>query len=236
MNHVPETEKYDFNTLILPYYDELIAFTLKKTKNRQKAEDIVQTALLKALVAWDRWVPVGEPVIWARAWIYRIVTTTFIKVYNKEKTFARIVTPKVATSGPGVNIHASNQVGHVIEELYQNGAVTNHPYAAPDSIGDEVREALSRIRPEWAQIIQMVYVDNIPAHEVADKLGLAHGTVRSRMARGRLALARILSPIAKQRFGRSQSLEAVSDGETAERSETPELPESDAHGVQGVVA
>lgn len=98
------------------------------------------------------------------------------------------------------NASADGEAATVAAELHQN-PVNEHPYYRVDTLGDEVREALDRIKPEWADVVKLVYIDGVEANEVAALLGLARGTVRSRMARGRLALARILSPYARQRFG-----------------------------------
>jgi RNA polymerase sigma-70 factor (ECF subfamily) len=177
---------FSFEELCLPCYPELIAYAQRRTKNRAKAEDIVQESVLRALRAWDRWEPKGEPVIWARAWMFRIVSNVFSLQYQREKTFSSVTSQENA--------------GVVTAELHQNTA-NEHPYQNIDTLGDEVRDALSRIHPEWAEVVKLVYVDSIHESEVAKMLKIPRGTVRSRMARGRLALARILSPFAKQRWG-----------------------------------
>lgn len=194
---------YDFEKLCLPCYPELIAYATKRTRNKASAEDIVQEAVARALSAWERWEPIGEPVKYARAHMFRIVSNVFATQYQRDKTFNRItgaVPVDDVQRGSGGHPYATAEVGMVTAELHQS--VTNeHPYLQSDELGDEVRDALERIRPEWADVVKLVYIEGTPAHEVAVILNLAPGTVRSRMARGRLALARILSPYARQRFG-----------------------------------
>lgn len=177
--------EYDFKKLCLPCYDELLAFAYKRTRNKAAAEDVVQDAVVRALKAWSRWEPQGDPQIWARAWMFRIVSNTFTNSYHRAKDYDRI---------------SVDSVREITAELIQ-ADVTNHPYEKPDTLGDEVREALERINPEWAAVVKLVYLEGVPAPEAAKVLDIAPGTVRSRMARGRLALARILSPFARQRFG-----------------------------------
>lgn len=189
---------YDFKSLCIPCYQELLAFATKRTNNRAAAEDIVQDSMARALQAWERWEPVGDPTQYARAWLYRIVTNVFSTHYQREKLSFKAVTETKAIS----------------QELYQSEYHEN-PYQLSDTLGDEVREALSRIRPEWAEVVRLVYIDEMPAYDVAKLLGLPAGTVRSRMARGRLALARILSPLARQRFGLSVKPESLSDTDEA---------------------
>lgn len=178
---------YNFEELCLPCYPELLSYAQRRTKSRAKAEDIVQESVVRALQAWDRWEPMGEPVVWARAWMFRIVSNVFSMQYQREKTLTRI-------TGEDGSSRA------VAAELHQSDAC-EHPYNNVNTLGDEVREALERIHPEWAEIVRLVYIEGIHESEVAKMLSIPRGTVRSRMARGRLALARILSPYARQRWG-----------------------------------
>ena len=54
---------YNFEKLCLPCYSELVAYATKRTKNKTKAEDIVQESVTRALGAWDRWEPHGDPAV-----------------------------------------------------------------------------------------------------------------------------------------------------------------------------
>ncbi len=192
---------YDFEKLCLPCYPELIAYAAKRTKDKTSAEDIVQEAVARALGSWERWKPMGDPAVYARAFMFRVVSNIFATQYQRDKTFNRI-TGALHGSGNAEDREVKRlpEADMVVAELHQTD-VGVHPYFKPDDIGDEVRSALERIRPEWADVVKLVYIEGTPAHEVAEILKIAPGTVRSRMARGRLALARILSPYAQQRFG-----------------------------------
>ncbi len=249
---------HSFEELCLPCYEELVRFADKRVRNEAKARDIVQDAMVRALAAWPEWVPQGNPVIWARAWMFRIVANTLVTMVTRESHFVRLtnchytVVGDVSDAGPAGEKSNSRRAGpaklaisdQVAGELHQELEVV-HPYMRPESMGDEVREALDRIKPEWAEIVVLVYLEGVPEPEVARRLGLARGTVRSRMARGRMALARILGPYAKQRFGYSlQAREAdhqtldVTGGadEAADQLQPAELEQADADRVQGIVA
>ena len=180
---------HDFNVLCLPHYNSLVTFATKRTRgNHAKALDIVQDSMVKAWKAWPRWVPQGDPQLCARAWLYRIVSNMFKMRYVSEKTFSRITEPGTPTAT------------QVAGELFQDLSPA-HPYTKVDHLGDEVREALERIKPEFADVIKLIYLEGMLEHQAAAELGVPYGTVRSRHARGRMALARILGPYAKQRFG-----------------------------------
>jgi RNA polymerase sigma-70 factor (ECF subfamily) len=176
---------YSFEELCLPCYPELVAYATKRTQNKAAAEDIVQESVLRAFTAWDKWEPRGNPAVWARAWMFTIVSNLFSIYYKRNKRHTKAVTQESKA---------------LIDRLYGND-VEEHPYQRIQTIGDEVRDALDRIKPEWAAVIRLVYIEGVQADEAARILNLAPGTVRSQMARGRLALARILAPYAKQRFG-----------------------------------
>lgn len=216
---------YNFEELCLPCYQELVAFANKRTKCRATALDIVQQSVLRAFQAWGRWEPLGDPAVEARAWMFRIVGNVFATHYQREKKLARI-TGRMSDSTD------STESTMVAASLHQE-IVSEHPYSKPDSIGDEVRDAMERIRPEWADVVRLVYIEETPANEVAKILNIAPGTVRSRMARGRLALARILSPYARQRFG--FSVRGGAD-EAALPVEPTQTPERETDRVQAIVA
>ena len=219
---------YDFEKLCLPCYQELVAYATKRTRNKTQAEDIVQESYAKALSAWERWEPQGDVKTYARAWMFRIVSNLFALQYQRDKVFTRI------TSEPA-------ECGMIAGELHQK-PVTEHVYQHVDTLGDEVREAMERIKPEWADVVKLVYVEGVPAHDVAKILKIAPGTVRSRMARGRLALARILSPYARQRFGfkvkpEKDQVDHVAEellggaDETLTSFEATELPQAQSYGI-----
>jgi RNA polymerase sigma-70 factor (ECF subfamily) len=204
---------YDFEKLCLPCYPELLAFATKRTKCKHKAEDIVQEAVAKGLAAWDNWEPLGEPEKYARAWMFRIVSNVFSLWYQRDKTLARL-TDKAISSEFTFDQPRAAEVDMVTAELHQ-APVAEHPYSniGDFELGDEVQDALARIKPEWADVVRLVYIEGVPAHEAAQILQVAPGTIRSRMARGRLALARILSPFARQRFGYAVKAELGSAAE-----------------------
>lgn len=235
---------HDFNKLCLPCYDELVAFTKRRTMSLAKAEDVVQDSYVRAWNAWSRWVPQGDPVIWARAWMYRIVTNVFKMEYVRDKKYDSFVGHWMR---PQVDPDERDQSGirytdchlavtdQVASALHQ-GLDSTHPYYEMNGLGDEVREALERINQEWALVVQMVYIDCISETEVAKILDLPPGTVRSRMARGRLALARILSPYARQRFGFGpESLIARRADEALDSLEPVQELEPDPDGVDCVM-
>ena len=174
---------YDFNELCLPLYSDLVTYARTLTRDRAKAEDVVQDSFIKAIQAWGRWQPAREDAELsqlARSWMFRIVNQSFIDSYRQDRVRGRV------------------------HEHVDDVAMLAHgppPSTRDDSLGDEVTEALSRIHPRWADVVKLVYVDGFTSDQAADLLKIPPATARSRMERGRLAMARILGPIAKLKFG-----------------------------------
>ncbi len=227
---------YSFEELCLPCYPELVAYAQKRTRCKATAEDIVQESVVRALNAWKRWEPVGDPEVHARAWMFRIVANTFATQYARTKNH-NLYTAQRNSGERGENLSPmmrNTETLKVIDAFFQE-PVTMHPALVVDEVSDEVQEALGRIHPEWAEVVRLVYMDGVPAHEVATILGIAPGTVRSRMARGRLALARILSPLARGRFGFTVKPLSGSADEASNALQTTEAPEQNSRGIDSIV-
>ncbi len=218
---------YSFDELCLPWYPELINFALKLSNgDRAQAQDIVQDSLLKAYKAWDRWVPQGDPLLYAKAWLNKIVANEFTNVYNQNKNRSAIL---------------YNQYESIVDSLLDatvvptgRGDVTVVPTLNLDvEISHEVQEALERINQDQRQVIEMVCFQNLTAEQVSKKLAIPSGTVRSRLERGLLALSRILSPYARE-YGYDKKLESGAREDSAPFKPT-KVVETNADTVQTVV-
>jgi len=74
-----EEEKKYFQELLNPELGALFRTALRMTRNREDAEDLVQETVTKAFAAFDRF----EKGTNFRAWIFRILTNTFINNYYR---------------------------------------------------------------------------------------------------------------------------------------------------------
>jgi RNA polymerase sigma-70 factor (ECF subfamily) len=64
--------------------------------------------------------------------------------------------------------------------------------APPEPERADLRDALARIPQQFREVIVLHYLADLPVDEVAEMLGVPVGTIKSRLYRGRLALAGIL--------------------------------------------
>ncbi len=181
---------YNFDELCTPYYNELLIYATKLTKSKHKAQDVVQDAMVRALKAWKTWEPTPGLSVEAsaRGWLYRIVTNLFKTEFSSSKNHARIL---------GMDVDYQHgliptSLVQIKQELHQ-ATVDNQPDHDYDRLINDVHWGLSKLKPDLADVVRMVYLEERTEQDVAKQLGIPCGTVRSRMARGRAAMARVLA-------------------------------------------
>lgn len=216
---------YDFTELCLPHYPELVLFVANRTSgDRSIAQDIVQDSMIRAFRAWDRWEPQGDPQFWARAWLFQIVRNTLAMEFKQKQRRSVLVDENLA---------------YATGELHQH-EFEPHPYDNPEfALGDDLEEAINRLSPDRAAVIRLMYLEGKNLAETSAALGIAVGTVTSRAQRGRLDLARMLSPVSRARYGYDVPItRSTSRGadEANNAGESPEFPKSDTAGIHGIVA
>jgi RNA polymerase sigma-70 factor (ECF subfamily) len=165
-----------FEALVLPHLDALYGAAVRMTRHRQDAEDLVQETCLRAYRFLDRLDDEGR----CRAWLFRILTNTFINLYRKAQR-----TPEtVELEACGVDAAASG------EEVSLEAVLDDDLKAALDALPDEYRVA-----------VLMSDVEDFTYDEIAGILGCPVGTVRSRIHRGRNLLRTHLLRAAGRRGG-----------------------------------
>jgi RNA polymerase sigma-70 factor (ECF subfamily) len=81
----PSQAACDFDSLVLPLRNELYGTAMRYTRSASDADDLVQETLIRAYGAWARF----EPGTNCRAWLFRILTNSFINGYRKRKRHRR---------------------------------------------------------------------------------------------------------------------------------------------------
>jgi len=149
----------------------LYAAAMRMTRNRADAEDLLQETMLRA----DRSRDTFEHGTNLRAWLFRILTNTFISRYRARQRRPR------ETELPDVEDLA----------LYRRiGGLTT---SAEDQLLDvfpaiEVRRALEDLPEVFLMPVLLCDVEGFSYREIADILEVPIGTVMSRLHRGRRAL------------------------------------------------
>jgi len=180
----PRERKERFERDALIFTSALYGAALRYTKNPQDAEDLVQDTYAKAFNSFHQF----EPGTNLKAWLYRILTTTFINTYRKDQRRPQISDGEVedwqifeAAS------HTSDQGKSAEDVVLEN---------LPDG---DVKEALASIPEDFRMVVYYADVEGYSYKEIAEIIGVPTGTVMSRLHRGRKLLRVALADYAKSR-------------------------------------
>jgi RNA polymerase sigma-70 factor (ECF subfamily) len=159
-----------FNNALVGLSDKLHLYALSLTSNNEKANDLLQETFLKALTYRNKFTPNTN----FKAWIYTIMKNTFINNYRKQT--------KVQNTFDLTNNNLHLTMGK------------DKVYPAPDSFysSKEINKSIDTLEDDYRVPFTM-YIDGYKYKEIADKLKLPLGTVKSRIFFTRKKLGEILS-------------------------------------------
>lgn len=176
-------EKFEQTALI--YLDELYALALRYTRNERDAEDLVQETFLKAFTNFHRF----EEGTNCRAWLFTILTNTFINRFRRSKKEREILNAD--------DLRPIRQNFHNVEkaEFYQDPerGVLNKTFS------QDMKDALSALPDEFRTVVVLADLNDFSYKEVAHILGCPVGTVMSRLFRGRKMMRKNLVEVAFER-------------------------------------
>ena len=156
---------------------------LRYTKNPADAQDLVQDTYAKAYVSFHQF----EPGTNLKAWLYRILTTTFINTYRKDQRRPQLSDKELEDwQIADASSHTSDQ-GKSAEDV----ALEN----LPDS---DIKRALAEIPEEFRIAVYLADVEGFSYKEIAEIVGVPTGTVMSRLHRGRKQLREKLTDYARE--------------------------------------
>ena len=167
----------------LQYMNQLYAAALRYTRDPDDAQDLVQDTYAKAYTSFHQF----EPGTNLKAWLYRVLTTTFINSYRKaqrrpQTSDSELEDWQIAESAS----HTSDQ-GKSAEEVALEGL--------PDN---DIKRALHEIPEEFRIAVYLADVEGFSYKEIAEIVGVPAGTVMSRLHRGRKQLRDKLTEYARE--------------------------------------
>jgi RNA polymerase sigma-70 factor (ECF subfamily) len=174
-----------FERDVLPMLPSLYGAALRMTRNPADAEDLLQDTTLRAYRGFASFREGTN----LKAWLYRILTNSFINTYRKKQR-----EPKTVDGPEDLDewflfdrLGAQSVARSAEEDVLEN---------IPDA---DVKEALESIPENIRTAVLLADVEGFSYKEIAEITGVPIGTVMSRLHRGRKALEKALYAVAKER-------------------------------------
>ena len=169
----------------MPLLDQLYSAAMRLTHNPQDAEDLVQDTFTKAYTSFHQYQDGTN----LKAWMYRILTNTFINSYRKKQR------EPLQSDADGVEDWQL-----VRAEAHTSRGLRSAETEALDHLPDsDVKKALQELPSDFRMAVYLADVEGFAYKEIAEIMDTPIGTVMSRLNRGRSMLRTLLQDYARER-------------------------------------
>ena len=198
-------DQSEFADEAMQYAPQLYSAAMRMTRNRADAEDLVQEAYLKGFRSFHTFKEGTN----LRAWLFRILTNTYINKYRKkQRSFDE------SDLGDIEDLYLYKRMGTFEDPSIGRSAEESLMQMLPD---DEVKQALENLPENFRMPVILADVQGFAYKEIAEILEIPIGTVMSRLHRGRKQMQKALHDYALERgLRRAEPAEQPDDatGET----------------------
>jgi len=207
------TRRPEFEQACVDYIDDLYAAALKMTRNQASAEELVQDTYVRALRFADSF----EWGTNLKAWLFRILTNTFINEYRHKK-HERSYIERAA---------AEPIYDEVLDREARAYAADPEAHAFTAFFREELERALDELPDDFRVVVVLADLQGFSYKEIAAMIACPIGTVMSRLHRGRRLLQRQLVDYAVEagirgaaRLKREEAAQGTTDLEEYRRRQT----------------
>jgi RNA polymerase sigma-70 factor (ECF subfamily) len=171
----------------MPFMSSLYSAALRMTRNKSDAEDLVQETYLKAFRGYGGFQEGTN----LKAWLYRILTNTYINTYRAKKR-----RPEQTDLDDVEDFYLYRRMGGLEAAKASRSAEDELMDYFTDS---EVKDAIEALPEQFRMAVLLADVEGFQYKEIAEILDIPIGTVMSRLHRGRKSLQKQLFEFAEQR-------------------------------------
>ena len=178
-------DQKDFEQDAMQFASQLYSAALRMPRNPADAEDLVQETFLKAYRAYHTFTAGTN----LKAWLYRILTNTYINRYRK-----KMRRPTETDLGDIEDLYLYRRLG-------DSGQVARsaEEEVLESFVDEDVKTAVESLPEHFRLPVLLADVEGFSYKEIAKIMDVPIGTVMSRLHRGRKALERALWGFARER-------------------------------------
>ena len=180
-------DRSTFASDALAFMPQLYSAAARMTRNSADAEDLVQETFLKAYRSYATFQEGSN----LKAWLYRILTNTFINTYRSKQR-----RPEETQLDDIEDLFLYRRIGGLEAAMASRSAEDTLMDMFTDS---EVTDALESLPDTFRIPVLLADVEEFSYKEIAEMLDIPIGTVMSRLHRGRKAMQRQLYDYARER-------------------------------------